>query len=196
MSNVQEFESDIILPPNNLPNQEPPLETDLHKQQMILLIESLEWWFRKCKDFYISGNQTIYYKYPQESDDLIGADFFVVLGTEREPRESWVVWAEDGKYPNVIVELLSDRTALIDKGLKKEFYQNVFRVPDYFWFNPQTLEFAGFHLVSTKYKPLEPNSQGWLWSQQLNLYLGIDNQQLRFFTPEKQLVKLPGEIGL
>jgi len=40
----------------------------------------------------------------------------------------------DGKYPNLIVEILSDSTAAIDRGLKKQLYQ-AFRTPDYFWFD-------------------------------------------------------------
>ncbi|MDJ0729778.1 MAG: Uma2 family endonuclease, partial [Crocosphaera sp.] len=41
----------------------------------------------------------------------------------------------------------------------------------------------------------EPNEKGWLWSQQLGLYLGIDNNQLRFFTPEGKLVLTPEETA-
>ena len=44
-----------------------------------------------------------------------------------------------------------------------------------------------------KYQPLEPNTQGWLWSQQLELFLGVHESQLRFFTPENQLVSTPEE---
>lgn len=52
----------------------------------------------------------------------------MVLGTENRPRRSWTVWHEDGKYPNLIVELLSDSTAAIDRGLKKQIYQDIWRV--------------------------------------------------------------------
>ena len=34
-----------------------------------------------------------------------------------------------------------------------------------------------------------------MWSQQLQLYLGIYQQQLRFFTPEGQLVPTPEEVA-
>ena len=36
---------------------------------------------------------------------------------------------------------------------------------------------------------------GWLWSQQLGLYLGIDNSQLRFFTTQGKLVSTPKETA-
>ena len=117
----------------------------------------------------------------------------MVLGVENRPRRSWMVWAEHGKYPNVIIELLSNSTAKVDKGFKKTLYQDTFRTPEYFWFHPETLEFQGFGLMGGKYQPLEPNDQGWLWSQQLELFVGVHESQLRFFTPENQLVSTPEE---
>lgn len=98
---------------------------------------------------------TIYYSQQKiKTRDFRGPDFFVVLGTERKPRKSWMVWDEEGNYPNVIVEILSKSTANVDKGLKKQLYQDTFRTPDYFCFDPETLEFAGFHLVEGEYQPL------------------------------------------
>ncbi|BAY62694.1 hypothetical protein NIES22_27690 [Calothrix brevissima NIES-22] len=187
---------DVIFPKGDLYSDEPPLETDLHRLQMTLLIQCLELLWRNRNDFYASGNITIYYSPRQrKSEDFRGPDFFVVLGTERKPRKSWVLWEEDGKYPNVIIELLSDSTALTDKGLKKQIYQDTFRTPEYFWFDPQNLEFAGFVLVGGKYQAIAANPQGWLWSQQLELYLGIEQEKLRFFTAEGQLVVTPQELA-
>ena len=201
MSLAKDFEisadsgEDIIIPPTDLWSDEPPLESDLHRQQMDLLISCLESWWRERGDFYASGNLTIYFSPDQiKSRDFRGPDFFVVLGTERKPRRSWMLWAESGKYPNMIVEILSDSSANVDRGLKKQLYQDTFRTPDYFWFDPHSLEFAGFHIVDGRYQPLEPNSQGWLWSQQLELYLGIHERKLRFFTPEGQLVPTLTEV--
>jgi len=92
--------------------------------------------------------------------------------------------------------LLSPSTASTDKGLKKQIYQDIFRTPEYFWFNPQNLEFAGFILFGGTYQPIEPNPQGLLWSQQLNLYLGVHDGKLRYFLPEGQLMLTPEEYGV
>jgi Uma2 family endonuclease len=200
MSVAQDLETqtpeDVIFPPGDLYSDEPPLESDLHRLQMTLLIQCLELLWSSRNDFYVSGNITVYYSPRQiKSEDFRGPDFLVVLGTERKPRKSWVVWQEDGNYPNVIIELLSDSTAATDKGLKKEIYQNTFRTPEYFWFDPNNLEFAGFVLVAGKYQPSETNAQGWLWSQQLELYLGIYQDKLRFFTAGSELVPTPEELA-
>ncbi len=123
-------EDDVIFPPSDLLSDEPQWETYLHLQQMLLLLKCLEWWWRNQNDFFAAGNLTIYYSTRQrKSEDFRGPDFFVVLGTERKPRKSWVVWEEDGKYPNVIVELLSPSTTATDKGLKKQIYQDIFTYP-------------------------------------------------------------------
>ncbi len=194
-ANLEGWE-DIVIPPSDLWSDEPPLETDLHLRQMVLLIACLEWAWSDRQDFYCAGNLTIYYSPRQrKSEQFRGPDFFVVLGTERKSRKSWVVWEEEGKYPNVIVELLSASTAVTDRGLKKQIYQDIFRTPEYFWFDPVQLEFQGFELVRGEYQPLQPNPQGWLWSQALQLFLGIHDQQLRFFTAVGQLVATPEEYA-
>ena len=187
---------DVICPPGDLYSDEPTLETYLHLQQMMLFIKCLDWLWRDRNDYFAAGNLTVYYSARRlRSEKYRGPDFFVVLDTERKPRKSWVVWEEDGQYPNVIIEILSDSTSGNDKGLKKKIYQNVFRTPDYFWFDPNNLEFAGFHLLDNKYQPLDANSQGWLWSEQLGLYLGVYQDKLRFFTPEGTLVPTPEEFA-
>jgi Uma2 family endonuclease len=191
---------DVIFPPSNLESDEPPLESSLHLQQMLLLIQCLNWWWRdinKINDYFVAGNMTIYYSPRQiKTKDFRGPDFFLVLDTENRERNSWVVWEEGGKYPNLIIELLSPSTASTDKGLKKQIYQDIFRTPEYFWFNPQSLEFAGFILFGGTYQPIEPNPQGLLWSQQLKLYLGVHDGKLRYFLPEGQLMLTPEEYGV
>ncbi|MBW4563800.1 MAG: Uma2 family endonuclease [Mojavia pulchra JT2-VF2] len=192
----QDTQENVILPPGGLYSDEPPLETELHLRQIILLFKCLEWLWRDRTDFYAAGNLTIYYSLNKlKTESFRGPDFFVVLDTECKTRKSWVVWEEEGKYPNLILEILSESTANIDKDLKKKIYQDTFRTPDYFWFDPYTLEFAGFHLVDGQYQPLEPNTQGHLWSQQLGLYLGIHQELLRFFTTAGKVVPTPEETA-
>ncbi|MBW4551326.1 MAG: Uma2 family endonuclease [Aphanocapsa sp. GSE-SYN-MK-11-07L] len=180
--------------PTNLYSDEPPLETDFHRNQIDLLIRLLKSWWQDRSNFYISGNLTVYYNQQQlKKRDFRGPDVFVVLGAEKRDRRSWAIWEEGGKYPNVVIELLSDSTATVDKSTKKDLYQDIWRVPDYFWFHPETMEFAGFHLIDGRYQEIPSTEAGWLWSEQLELYLGIDERQLHWFTAEGQLILLPEE---
>jgi hypothetical protein len=43
------------------------------------------------------------------------------------------------------------------------------------------------------YQAIEPTQQGWLWSQQLELYLGLVDNKLRFFSPQGELIPSPEE---
>ncbi|MGL5082001.1 MAG: Uma2 family endonuclease [Microcoleaceae cyanobacterium] len=187
---------DIAYPPCNLESQEPPLETELHLRQIILLIHMLEYLWQDRQDFYAFGNLTIYYSLNQKkSEEFRGPDFFVVLNTERKTRKSWTVWEEGGKYPNVIIELLSDSTQTVDRGEKKQIYQDVFRLPEYFWFSPDTLEFQGLELLGGEYQDIQPNENGWMWSKQLELFLGVHEGKLRFFTPEGEMAPTAQEAA-
>ncbi|MEL7352141.1 MAG: glycerol kinase GlpK [Cyanobacteria bacterium J06649_5] len=182
--------------PREIYSDEPEMESDLHLRQMLLLISCLDMLWEDRTDFYASGNMTVYYS-PQKikNRDFRGPDFMVALDTERYPRKSWVVWEEEGKYPNVIVEILSDSTANVDRTTKKKLYQDTFRTPEYFWVDPDTGEFEGFILVGGHYQAIELNELGRRWSQQLQLFLGMHNSQLRYFTPDGALVPTPVEAA-
>jgi hypothetical protein len=69
----------------------------------------------------------------------------------------------------------------------------LFRTPEYFWFDPHGFEFEGFQLMNGTYEAIAPTEQGWRWSQQLGLYLGIHHDQLRYFTAEGEIVPTPEE---
>jgi Uma2 family endonuclease len=177
-------------------SDEPEMETSLHYMQLLLLVTCLEWLYRERNDFFIGANLTIYFSRQQlRNRDFRGPDFFLVRDTEKRPRNSWVVWEEDGRYPDLIIELLSESTAEIDRNLKKNLYQNRFHTPEYFWFSPESLEFAGFELIGNQYQQIRPNQRGWLWSQVLGLYLGVEAGKLRYFTLDGDLVPTPEEVA-
>ncbi|MGH9803440.1 MAG: Uma2 family endonuclease, partial [Blastocatellia bacterium] len=133
---------------SRLLSEEPEMESSLHHEQTVILEKSLERLWKDRNDFFIGVNLSVYFSRQRlKSHDFRGPDVFIVLDTERRPRTSWVVWEEDGKYPDVIFEMLSDSTAAADRAIKKEIYQDRFRSAEYFWFHPVELEFAGWHLV-------------------------------------------------
>jgi Uma2 family endonuclease len=185
------FPTSDIIRSDEFWSDEPQLETPLHLEQIILLLTCLKWWWRERSDFFASGNISIYYEQQQikkKPHKSRGPDFFVVLNTQPKERKSWVVWQEDNRFPNLIVEILSNRTAKTDRTTKKSLYQDTFQTPEYFWFHPYTLEFAGFRLVKGLYQPIAPNDRGWKWSEELNLFLGIHDRQLRYFNREGDLI--------
>lgn len=178
-------------------SDEPEMESSLHYMQLLLLVSCLEWLWRERTDFFIGANLTIYFSRQQlRNRDFRGPDFFLVKQTEKRPRNAWVVWEEDGKYPNLIIELLSNSTATTDRTLKKDLYQDRFRTPEYFWFSPDTLEFEGFRLMGNRYQEITPSARGWRWSEELGLYLGVEAGKLRYFTSEGNKVPTPEEAAV
>jgi len=105
----------------------------------------------------------------------------------------------------VIVELMSPSTATVDTGIKRQIYEQTFRTPDYYVYDPfSPSSLQGWHLdANQQYQPLVPNEQGWLWCQRLDLWLGtwegtIDRETavwLRFYDQAGNVVLLPEEAA-
>lgn len=128
-----------VPPPTDLPLDDgEPLETNRHRVAMNALIRSLQQVWAERNDFFVGGNMFIYFSREQvRNRDFRGPDFFIVLNVDGSyPRQGWIVWDEGGRYPDVIVELLSSSTVEADLGTKKNLYEQVFRTPDYFVFDP------------------------------------------------------------
>ncbi len=153
-----------------------PLETNRHRIAMNTLIRSLQQAWADRNDFFTGGNMFVYYSSVQvRNRDFRGPDFFAVLDVDgTAQRQGWVVWEEGGRYPNVIVELMSSSTAEVDTGAKKDIYERTFRTPDYFVFDPfDPHSLQGWHLEPSQgYQPLVPDERGWLWCQTLDFWLG------------------------
>ncbi|NET51773.1 MAG: Uma2 family endonuclease [Merismopedia sp. SIO2A8] len=176
-------------------SDEPELESDFHRDQIDLLLHLMRWYWRQRSDVYFSGNTTVYFDPDQRTNrNFRGPDIYVVFGAEKRRRNSWMVWREGDKYPDVVIELLSDSTAKTDRTTKKDLYQDDWQVQNYFWFHPETKEFRGFTLVQGKYQAIQPNSQGHLWSDAMELFMGIhSDDMLRLFTNTGQLVPTEAE---
>jgi Uma2 family endonuclease len=165
-----------------------PMETEREWMQINLVLDSLEYHWRERQDFYAAGNMFLYYCVEQAHQIIAeeaestrprrafrGPDAFIVLnvdGTVR--RQMWVVWEEDGRYPDVIFEFLSPSTKAKDQTTKKELYERTFRTPEYYWydpFDPSVLQ--GWQLSAEgRYQAVTPDERGWLWSPALNIWIG------------------------
>jgi Uma2 family endonuclease len=171
-----------------------PMETALHRDQMWTLIYSLQTYWSDRPNNYIGGNMFLYYD-PQNLRKFRGPDFFVVLDVEDRERKSWVVWHEGMRFPDVIIELLSDSTRETDKGEKKTLYERVFHTSEYYLYDPISQEFVSYHLRGGRYETIQPDEQGKVYSPSTGLYLAVRNEWLRWLTPEGLVVPTPGELA-
>jgi Uma2 family endonuclease len=164
------------------------MESDWHVVSISLLDELVRNHLGTPHNYFCGGNMFIYYSVQQakEIEEYVeaetvqkkprfkGPDFFLVKGVDgTKPRESWVVWEEDGRYPDLVVEFISSSTRRKDVDKNVVFYAGVFRVPEYFWFDRRSGELVGYRLTADGYVRIEPDARGWLWSEVLGAYLGV-----------------------
>lgn len=195
----------LSLPPTqyDLPScDDIPMETQRHKLQMDLLIETCQRWLWEHRpDSYVNGNMFVYFSLDQvKNRDYRGPDFFVALDVSPEERRSWVCW-EEGQSPDIVIELLSPSTAETDKTTKFEIYQTQMRVPEYIWYDPFNADdFAGFTLQNRQYQPIAIEEDS-LRSESLGLrllkwtgdYQGVSATWIRWATPEGDLILTQAE---
>jgi Uma2 family endonuclease len=163
----------------------PMAETDVHRQDMVDLIDTLGHHFARDPKVYISGNLLLYYEEGNPRKH-VAPDVMVSFEVAKEPkRDYYLVWKE-GKAPDVVFEITSKSTKREDKKTKKELYRDVLEVTEYFQFDP-TEDYLkpplqGFRLEDGDYVPIQLVN-GRLPSQVLGLHLERDGQQLRLFDP-------------
>jgi Uma2 family endonuclease len=184
-------------------NDGEPMESDWHRDEMNFLIESVRWHHKGRTDYFVGGNMFIYFDVERtRKRNFRGPDFFYVSGRPIQPqRRWWAVWNEADRFPNVIVELLSPTTENEDRTTKFTIYEQTFRTPDYFLYDPDTGKLDGFHLVGGKYQALTPNEHGRLWCEELQLWIGpwfgefhsYKTTWLRFFHPDGRVALIGAE---
>ena len=182
-----------------------PLETEWHAIQLPFLWHLIHQAMveQERRDFYVGGDMFVYYSVEQAWDVyqgkkyFRGPDVFWVDGAEPDrERKCWVAWEEDGRLPDVIIELSSPSTAEIDRKDKKKLYSEVWGTREYFIHDPDSGILEGFRLVGRTYRPMMPDAQGRFWSEQLGVslglwhgaYLGRTYDWVRLFRPDGSLV--------
>jgi Uma2 family endonuclease len=173
---------------DDLPSEDgEPMESLFHDAQDALLKDSLIDHYGDRPDVFVGGNMFVYFSEHQvKKNDFRGPDVFIVLDVEpkdpsRKDRKSWVAWEEGGRLPDVVIEVTSESTALVDRGEKKRIYSRIWRTPAYFIFDPDTekLEGFGFGASHRDYEALVPDEHGDLPVAPLGLKLGLRRTRYR-----------------
>jgi Uma2 family endonuclease len=171
-------------------------ETDYHRQVIIDLIGALEIHFAG-QPVYVSGNLLLFYE-PGNKRRHVSPDVLVTRGLPLGPRLNYLVWQE-GKPPDLVIEVTSKTTRHEDLRRKFLVYQDKVRVPEYFLFDPlgDYLEprLQGFRLHGGKYVRIRP-VRGRLASRQLGLVLEAQGNALRLFDQKTgQALLAPRELA-
>ena len=71
---------------------------------------------------------------------------------------------------------------------KKAIYEQDLKTPEYVVYNPITDKLQGWRLKNECYQAIKPNKKGWLWCEELELWIGIIEHN---FPRAKQAIKTP-----
>jgi Uma2 family endonuclease len=163
----------------------PMAETDWHRILMTRLIEMLIRFFSADPRVYVSGNLLVFYEQGNRRRH-VSPDVFMVRGVEKHLRPNYLVW-EEGRGPEVVIELTSSSTRREDQTTKRTLYQNTLRVQEYFLFDPfgdyLDPQLQGYRLHRGIYRPIR-RLHGRLPSRVLGLHLQGAGDNLRLFDPQ------------
>jgi len=160
-------------------------ETGVHVDVMLAVLAMLRRHYSGNDRVAVLANMFLYY---EEGDPrkVVCPDVFVTLNVPRNTiRRTFKVW-EEGKGPDLVIEITSKKTRKEDLHKKFDLYRDVLGVREYFLFDPleEYLEpsLQGFRLTEGRYDPIAWAGAG-LFSEVLGLRLERDEMDLRFFNP-------------
>ncbi len=160
---------------------QPMGETDLHRDEMVRVIELLRGFFEGQR-VYVSGDLLVYYRQGKPKKFVV-PDAFVVKGLEPTPRRIYRLWIER-RVPDVIVEVTSRKTKKKDTISKPKLYRRL-GVKEYFLFDPTedylTPPLQGHRLADDEYERIVPDAEGSLVSVELGLRLHAEQGHLTFY---------------
>lgn len=172
-----------------------PVDSQRHWMQRTILWQTLEEYWRERERGYVAANMGVYFNidHDRRTYDLIDPDFFVAVNADKRMRDCWVEW--DEPYPiDVVIELMSPSTYQRDKVDRFRVYQDILRVPEYFWYDPFTEEFAGFRLQNGLYEAIAPDAAGDRFSEPLGLFLGV--RETLYLRDRASYLRLIGPDGV
>jgi Uma2 family endonuclease len=158
-------------------------ETDVHIGLIFNLIGSLRNYFIDQPDVYVTGDLLLYYV-PGNIHKFVVPDVFVVRGVGRGDRRVYKLW-EEGRPPNVVIEVSSRETKNVDLKRKLRLYEQL-GVAEYYVFDPEYRyikpPLRAWRLSGDRYVEVAVTG-GRVASSELGLDLIDTGQTLRLFDP-------------
>lgn len=181
-------------------------ETSIH----IKLITKFLWmfllFFREREDVFLSGNMNLYYE-EKNPNKWYTPDLLIAFGVPNHERSSYQVWKEK-VFPQVIIEVASDKTWDNDIGKKYKDYEH-FGAEEYYILDPEfdflPAPMLAFHRNGERLLSA-PVNDGRIFSPRLGLEIVRTENNFRLFNPntneflrtledaESELERLKAEI--
>jgi Uma2 family endonuclease len=173
-------------PENFMEETRPMAETDIHRDQIYYLIESLKIYFNHLEDVYVSGNNLVYYEQDSERK-VFSPDVMICFDVSNKTRHTYKLW-EEKVFPQIIFEVSSRLTWSEDLNRKWLLYQQ-FGVKEYYVFDPE-YDYLPEPLVAYRSMNGElrhvPVKNDRIFSDELGLDVVNTGEGLRFFNPATQ----------
>ncbi len=133
----------------------PMAENESQFWPILYVGSALDRYYQAREDVYVVGNLLLYYQEGDRSKS-VSPDLMVVLGASKHIRSSYRLW-EEPKAPDFVLEIASESTHRIDRGVKRDLYAGM-GVLEYWQYDPtgSYLEppLLGFRLVEGRYVPV------------------------------------------
>jgi Uma2 family endonuclease len=164
---------------------QPMGETELHRDEIVYLIEAFQERFQEETDVYVGGDLFLYYRQgsPREA---VCPDVMVVRGVPKLPmRRIFKLW-EEGETPCLVIEVSSESTQGNDFDSKMALYERL-GIEEYFLYDPlaeRTPQLQAFRLANYgRYQPVDPEPDGSLVSHTTGVTLRMEGERIRMVEP-------------
>jgi Uma2 family endonuclease len=162
-------------------------ETSIHVNVITQsLLGVIQGFYKDNPNVAVHSNLLVYYVEDDPKRNVC-PDLFVALKVPSDiRRRTFKVW-DEGKGPDLVIEVTSKKTRREDTGRKFELYRDVLKVREYFLFDPYEEylkpSLQGHRLMRGRYK-LIAALENRLPSEVLGLHLERNDFDLRLYNPE------------
>jgi Uma2 family endonuclease len=180
---------------------QPMGETEIHRDEIVYLIEAFKKRFQKADDVYVGGDLFLYYR-PGDPKQVVCPDVMVVQGVPKLPmRRTFKLW-EEGEAPCLVIEVTSESTQGKDFAGKKDLYERL-GIEEYFLYDPlaeRIPQIQAFRLADDgRYQPVAPEPDGSLVSDTTGVTLRMEGDRIRMLEtatgrPFRRIAELDADL--
>ncbi|MFM5895977.1 MAG: Uma2 family endonuclease [Dolichospermum sp.] len=158
----------------------PMAENTEHYEWIVKIKENLEILFASENNVFVAGDLLLY---PVEGSVKTrqAPDVMVIFGRPKGRRGSYKQWEENNIVPQVVFEILSPGNRTQEMVKKLLFYQR-HGVEEYYVYNPDTIELAGFIREQERFEEIE-EVNNWV-SPRLGIRFELTSDNLEIYYPD------------
>ncbi len=177
---LQTQQPETVLYPDS--DGQPMSDNTLQFGWIVKLKEGCEALFKDNPTVFVAGD-LLWYPIEGNNKTRRAPDVMVVFGRPKGYRGSYQQWLEDNIAPQVVFEILSPGNTLSEMALKWQFY-NRFGVEEYYLYDPENNDFAGWQRTETGLTAIE-SLDGWV-SPRLGIRFVFAEPDLEVMRPDGQ----------